>query len=56
MPPRTADWRWAGASFPIRRPTGNAPGQHHWRHYVGSPWGERLLAVLVAHGYEEPDM
>ncbi|WP_432977205.1 hypothetical protein [Dactylosporangium sp. CA-233914] len=35
-------------------PNWECPQRHRWRDADQKAWRERLLAVLVAHGYSEP--
>ncbi|RKN37965.1 hypothetical protein D7223_31905 [Micromonospora endolithica] len=36
-------------------PNWQCPRQHRWRDADERAWQQRLLAVLLAHGYTEPD-
>jgi hypothetical protein len=42
-----------GCLVPDSPPHWQCPRQHRWRDADDDAWDERLLAVLVAHGYEE---
>ncbi|GIE81661.1 hypothetical protein Aph02nite_76110 [Actinoplanes philippinensis] len=42
-----------GCTMPVRPPNWQCPRGHRWRDADQVAWDERLLAVLVAHGYPE---
>jgi hypothetical protein len=37
----------------LQPPNWQCPGQHRWRDADERAWNDQLLAVLVAHGYED---
>lgn len=44
-----------GCLVPDLPPNWQCPQRHRWRDFDERAWDERLLAVLVAHGYREND-
>ncbi|MFD1364769.1 hypothetical protein [Actinoplanes sichuanensis] len=42
-----------GCLMPVQPPNWQCPRGHRWRDADETAWDERLLAVLVAHGYPE---
>jgi hypothetical protein len=54
-PPWTAGSRFAGAHSRKNRPTGNVPGHTRWRDDDQRGCEQRLVEVLTAYGYHDPD-
>ena len=50
---QAGDLALGGCLRPDQPPNWQCPQRHRWRDADESVWDERLLAVLLAHGYSE---